>query len=85
MKIWHLVIKEIFFRKLTFAIGLVSIAVAVGCLIASIRLLDIHDIRTQTILDKTETQTRMEMEALVKRIHFTTVILDCATRSMSAA
>ena len=54
MTVLHLVIQEIRHRKLSFALSVLAVLVAVGCLVAAVTLLRAHDIRTDRILaDKT--------------------------------
>ena len=54
MTILHLTIREILHRKLSFSMGLVSIAIAVCALMGSLILLKAHDQRTVTILREKE-------------------------------
>lgn len=54
MNILHLTIREIGHRKLSFSMGLVSIAIAVCALMGSLILLKAHDQRTVTILREKE-------------------------------
>ena len=54
MNILHLTIREIRHRKLSFSMGLVSIAIAVCALMGSLILLKAHDQRTVTILREKE-------------------------------
>ena len=64
MTIWRLVGKEILHRKLSFGLGLVSVALAVGSLVGSLTLLRGHDVRTQRILAEKEHQTKQKMGKL---------------------
>lgn len=64
MKVWHLVINEIRYRKLAFALGVVSIAAAVGCLAGSLTLLKTHDLYTQQVLAEKEIATKAQMDKL---------------------
>ena len=64
MKIWRLLFKEILYRKLGFILGLISVAVAVACLIGSLTLLKIHDLHTQEILQHKQAQTEEHMAKL---------------------
>lgn len=64
MKVCELAVREILYRKLNFALGLVSIAVAVGCLIGALTLLRVHDVRTRQILEHKEARTRTQMARL---------------------
>jgi hypothetical protein len=64
MNIWLLIRKEILFRKTGFAIGLVSVVVAIGSFVGAFTLLNAHDIRTEEILAEKERETRIEMERM---------------------
>jgi hypothetical protein len=64
MKVWQLVINEIRHRKLTFALGVVSVGVAVGCLAGSLTLLKTHDLYTQQTLAEKEAETKAQMDKL---------------------
>ena len=64
MTIWRVVGREILHRKLNFGLGLLSVAVAVGCLAGSLTLLKLHDARTQTILEQKRIETQEKMAAL---------------------
>lgn len=64
MKLWHLVSKEIRFRKAGFAIGLISIMAAIASLVGAVTLLRSHDLHTQQILVERERETREEMARL---------------------
>jgi len=64
MNLWQLVNKEIRFRKVGFAIGMVSIAVAIASLVGSVTLLRAYEVRTEQILAERERETREEMTQL---------------------
>ena len=64
MTIWRLVRKEIRHRKLNFSLGLLSIIVAVGCLVGAMTLLRAHDVRTQQILQRKEAETKAKLDGL---------------------
>ncbi|MEM7234537.1 MAG: FtsX-like permease family protein [Planctomycetota bacterium] len=64
MRTSQLVFREIRHRKLSFAIGALSIAGAVGCVIASLLSLDAHDVATRQILDAQRTSA----EAAAKKL-----------------
>ena len=64
MTIWRLVMREIVRRKLSFTLGVVSVIIAVGVLVAELTLLDAHDLHTQSILEKKETETREDMRRM---------------------
>ena len=82
MNISRLIIKEIMHRKLNFALGLLSVTVAAGCLAGSLTLLNMHDVRMQTILERKRAETRQMMQvmeddvkAAMRKLGFNIVIL----------
>jgi len=82
MSIWRLVAKEIFHRKLNFGLGILSVGVAVGCLAGSLRLMRVHDVRTQEIVERKKAETQKKMQALegdirkaMRKLGFNIVIL----------
>jgi ABC-type lipoprotein release transport system permease subunit len=52
MSLWHLVVREIKHRKLNFLLGLLSVAVAVGCLVGAQTLLTADQVITGRILSE---------------------------------
>jgi ABC-type lipoprotein release transport system permease subunit len=58
MNTWRLILKEILYRKLAFTLGVLSVLVAAGCLVAEVTLLRAHDRRTEVVLAETERETR---------------------------
>lgn len=58
MSIRHLLVKEIAFRKSSFALALASMAVAAGCLAGTVSLLRAHDLRTAAMVETKLAQTR---------------------------
>ncbi len=64
MSIYRLVCREILHRKLGFSLGVLSVAVAVACLIAALAMLQKHDARTDQIVAAKEAITRRQMAAL---------------------
>jgi cell division protein FtsX len=62
MKIWTLIVKEIFHRKLRLVAGVVAVAIAVGVLAGAVVLLRTLDAHTEQILQ----QARQEAEAQAK-------------------
>ena len=64
MTIWRLAIKEIAHRKLSFALGLLSVVLAIGCLVGALTLLKVHDARTGQILADKEAETADRMAVL---------------------
>ena len=82
MTISRLVVKEILHRKLNFGLGLLSVAVAVGCLAGSLTLVKLHDARTHTILEQKRVETQEKMRVLendvkraMQKLGFNIVIL----------
>ncbi|MEJ2702779.1 MAG: FtsX-like permease family protein [Sedimentisphaerales bacterium] len=82
MTIWSLLIREIGHRKLNFALAVLSVTVASACLIGSIALLRIHDVRTDQILaekqaelQKTTAQLNDDTRKAMLKLGFNLVIL----------
>ena len=82
MKISHLVIKEIKNRKQNFLLGLLSVVFAVTSLIGAMTMLDIHDIKTDTLITNKEKETRERLAVLqddyrkiTKKLGFNLLIL----------
>jgi len=61
---WLLILREIRVRWISFALGVVSVLVAVGVLTAQLTLLVAHDLRTQQILEEKRAETEAEMRVL---------------------
>ena len=64
MSPWLLILREIRLRWISFALGVVSVLVAVGVLTAQLTLLVAHDLRTQQILEEKRAETEAEMRVL---------------------
>ena len=64
MSPWLLILREIRVRWISFALGVVSVLVAVGVLTAQLTLLVAHDLRTQQILEEKRAETEAEMRVL---------------------
>src|SRR5262245_52243544 len=64
MSIWRLVFREIAFRRFAFLLGVLSAAVAVGCLVGQLTLLDLQALRSDRILTAKEKRTKEEMDKL---------------------
>lgn len=82
MTIWHLVTREILHQKLNFALGICSVIVAAGVLVAELTLLDAHDERTRQLLVEKEARTAEEMarmeddyRKIMKKLGFNLLIL----------
>ena len=82
MTILRLIVKEITHRKLNFGLGLLSVAVAVGCLAGSLTLVNLHDARVRTILEQKKVETKQMMQVMeddvkgaMRKLGFNIVIL----------
>ena len=82
MSVWQLVLREIRHRRLSFALGVLAVAVAVASVVGQVGLLTQDDMRTDKILlDKqAETQARMdklndEIRIITKNLGFNIRIL----------
>ncbi|MEX0793142.1 MAG: hypothetical protein WD045_08400, partial [Pirellulaceae bacterium] len=64
MSIWHLILREIFHRKLNFGLGLISVVIAVTCLTGAMTLLRAHDLETDRIVAEREAETAQRMKEL---------------------
>lgn len=64
MRLHHLVFREIRYRKLSFALGVLSASIAVACLIAELAILKKHDADTEQIIAAKEAETRARMATL---------------------
>ena len=64
MTFWRLVTREILYRKLNFALGVISVLVAVGCLVGALSLLRAHDARSQQQMAELNDAMRREMKKL---------------------
>lgn len=66
MTLWRLVIQEIRYRKGNFALAVVSVLVAAGCLVAAVTLLRAHDVRTGQIIEAkiAETEAKVRLRRL---------------------
>ena len=82
MTLWHLVTREILHQKLNFTLGICSVVVAAGVLVAELTLLDAHDERTHQILAEKEARTAEEMarmeddyRQIMKKMGFNLLVL----------
>lgn len=64
MKIRHLVTREIWHSKLSFAVSLLSVVIAIGVLTGAFTLLQAHEVRTGRILDRKQEKLKQQMAAL---------------------
>lgn len=82
MTLWNLVAGEIGYRKLSFVLGCLSVAIAVGAVTGSGALLRGHDRRTEQLVEQKEARTRAELarmeddyRVILKRMGYNTLIL----------
>ena len=71
MNVWRLVLREILHRKFNFAMGLVSVAVAVGCFVGARTLLRADEIQTEQAGKELEDS----MRKITKGLGFNLLIL----------
>lgn len=64
MNVWQLVIREIAHRRLSFALGLLSVTVGVGSLVGVLASLQAHDRRTREILSRKENDLRQRISKM---------------------
>ncbi|MBM4069777.1 MAG: FtsX-like permease family protein [Planctomycetes bacterium] len=64
MTIGRLILHEIAYRKLNFAMSVFTVTIAIACLVAFVAILSRHDRRTEEIIAAKEAQTRAAMKAL---------------------
>lgn len=61
MHLHRLVLREILHRKGSFLVGVLSVALAVGCLVGAVLAQRSHDLRTESIMERKEAETRERM------------------------
>jgi len=64
MNLGRLIFRELYFRRVNFLLGVLSVAVAVAGLTAALAILHKHDLRTEQIVSAREEATREQMAAL---------------------
>jgi putative ABC transport system permease protein len=64
MTLPRLIVRELLYRRLNFALGLGSVAAAVACLLGQLNLLRQHDLRTEQIIAAKTAATRQRMAQL---------------------
>lgn len=63
MTLWRLITKEIRYRKLNFALAVLSVLAAVACLVAMVTLLRVHDLRTEQLIQAKIAETAEKVRA----------------------
>jgi ABC-type lipoprotein release transport system permease subunit len=58
MSVWRLVLREILYRRLNFGLAVLSVLVAVGCLVAVLTVLRLHDLRTDALIAAKEAEAK---------------------------
>ena len=64
MRLWRLIIRELLFRRLNAALGVLAVVAATGSVVGAFTLLRRHDLRTEQILAAKEAETAAEMKKL---------------------
>lgn len=64
MTLPRLIVRELLYRRLNFALGLLSVAAAVACLVAQMGLLRQHDRRTEEIIAAKTAETQQRLARL---------------------
>jgi len=64
MNLWRLVIREVRHRKVNFALSVLCVLNAAGVLVAAVKILESHDLRTQQILARKEADLRTRLGEL---------------------
>lgn len=82
MSLFHLIIQEMQHRKMNFLLGLLSVVVAVACLVAALTLLQADEIQTALILEKKSEEVKQAgaqledaMRKITKGLGFNILIL----------
>lgn len=82
MSLWRMIIAEVSFRRLSFTLGCISVAVAVGAVVGSIAMLRGHDWRTEKLVEQKEIETREAMarmeddyRVIMKRMGYNVMVL----------
>ena len=64
MSLWRIIVREILHRRLTFALGVLSVAIAVAVVVAGFSALGRHDRNTALIIARKEASTRQRVRRL---------------------
>ncbi len=80
MSLWHLVLREIRHRKGNFLLGLLSVSVAVGCLVGAVTLLIADELRTEEILTFKQLEVQENIDAEEHKVKLAGVELEDAMR-----
>ena len=71
MKLSRLILREILHRKMNFALAVLAVAMAIGCVLATLAVLRAHDQYADRVIAKMETDTEAEMKKLENGIRKT--------------
>ncbi|GIW81041.1 MAG: hypothetical protein KatS3mg105_2848 [Gemmatales bacterium] len=66
MSIWRLVTREIRYRPANFCLAVLSVSIAVGCVVAQVAILHSHDRRTEELVAAAVERTEKEKERVEK-------------------
>jgi putative ABC transport system permease protein len=64
MTVWRLIAKEIAYRKFNFAMAVLAVAVAVGCVVGELALLSAHETRSEQLGENQQAAARRRVERL---------------------
>ena len=64
MNAWRLTLKEMWLRKWAFLLGVLSVAVAIGCAVGAVALLRVHGLATKQILERKSREVETRVAAL---------------------
>jgi hypothetical protein len=84
MSVWRLVLREIAYRRLSFALAVLAVVVAVGCLVGELTLLRLHDLQTEEMLAAREREVNVSNAALVDDFRKITLHLGFNLKILSA-
>ena len=64
MTVWRLIAKEIAYRKFNFALAVLAVAAAVGCVVGELALLSAHETRSERLGENQQAAARRRVERL---------------------
>jgi putative ABC transport system permease protein len=71
MSLWHLIIKEMAYRKMNFILVILNVAVAIGSLACSLLVLKAYDANTRKILEQKEAAMKSRLAVLDNEVRKT--------------
>ncbi|HZZ72098.1 MAG TPA: ABC transporter permease [Pirellulales bacterium] len=64
MRLWQLIFRELFFRRLNALLGVLAVVAATACVVGAFTLLRRHDLRTEQVLSAKADATKADMAKL---------------------